>query len=177
MPKRVIRRRPQKDTKFTRHTRGRFYDALRSRIPPTRAASVAGVSKDAYMAWMRIGRDEPDTHPIHAQFRRRVIKIRAEMEGEALAIIRRAGVGGKRVVETTVKMSSKGPEVIRTVKRERGQWQAAAWYLERGWPEDYAQRYISPDGDVKSAKEQAAEIRGAFNAMMDSVPIGEGDAS
>lgn len=176
MPKKrkITRRSLKGDTKFTRHVRGKVYEALKDRIPESRASRIAGVSHEAFMTWMRIGRDEPDTHPVHAQFRRRVIEIRRLLEAESHDIIRRAARGGDEVVETTVKMSPNGPEVTRTVKKERKQWQAAAWYLERRYPEDYAQRFISPGDDKRSPQETAEEIKGVFDAMMASVPTDGG---
>lgn len=169
-----ITRRYVQDTKFTRHTRARFYAALSERIPATRAARVAGTSKDTYMNWMRMGRDEPERYPVHAEFRRRVIEIRRKLEAESLDIISRAARGGDEVVETTVKITKGGPEVTRTRKKERKQWQAAAWYLERTWPEDYAQKHIIPDSDQRSPQDVAQDIRDTFNLMMGSVPTGEG---
>lgn len=85
-------------------------------------------------------------------------KADAEAEGRMLGVIRGAAIGGHEVVEekrrsVVVKDPDggermlNGEEVTRITKQIRPQWQAAAWFLERKYPEKYAQRKII-EGDL-----------------------------
>jgi hypothetical protein len=82
-------------------------------------------------------------------------KADALAEGRMLGVIRDAAIGNHALVETrrktvVVKKATgdgeeeelPGAEVITTTKQQRPQWQAAAWFLERKYPEKYAQRRI-----------------------------------
>lgn len=63
--------------------------------------------------------------------------------------IREAAIGNHEVSETktkTIKVKGKvledATEITTVTKQLRPQWQAAAWFLERKYPEKYAQRRI-----------------------------------
>lgn len=75
-------------------------------------------------------------------------------EGRMLGVIHDAAIGNHVLVETKRKsvvienpegggdQEIQGAEVTTVTKEVRPQWQAAAWLLERKWPEKYAQRRI-----------------------------------
>ena len=80
-------------------------------------------------------------------------KADARAETRMLGVIREAAIGNHAVTEEKRKSvvikdpdggeRMIGAEEITTVTKQlRPQWQAAAWFLERRWPEKYAQRRI-----------------------------------
>lgn len=82
------------------------------------AAAAVGVSRRSVFAWLERGRAAADAEKVPAseqpfvEFMHAVDKARAEVEVLALATIMNAA--------------------------RKGAWQAAAWYLERTNPEEYA---------------------------------------
>jgi len=77
----------------------------------------------------------------------------AKAEARMLGVIRKAAIGHQTVTETKRKsIMIKDPdggdrllpaeEITEVTKELRPQWQAAAWFLERRYPEKYAQKKI-----------------------------------
>jgi hypothetical protein len=85
-----------------------------------RACAYAGISKATYMKWQRQGRaaeaDGADESDPHVNFLYRMQRVRAEVEVHSLALIRDAA--------------------------RNGQWQAAAWWLERTNPSQWGRRQV-----------------------------------
>jgi hypothetical protein len=84
---------------------------------PAKAAVLEGISKDTYYAWMRRGRTEPKGK--FYNFLKAIRKAESIAETAYLEQIRKAATGeetGKPV------------------------WQAAAWYLERRYPDSWGRR-------------------------------------
>jgi hypothetical protein len=96
------------------------------------------VEKEGF--WLRFGYD--------------IRKADGYAEGRMLGVIHDAAIGNHALVETKRKSVTvanpegdgdrevAGTEVTTVTKELRPQWQAAAWLLERKWPEKYAQRRI-----------------------------------
>ena len=182
MKKRKIRRRSPKKpvkitrrnydllpTKFNRRTRKIVYEGLKARIPATRVAELAGIDYSTYKGWKTKGKD-PNKHPVHACFRRKIQRIEIDHEREALEIIRRVAQGGDKITETKVVIAADGGvETTRSQKEKGSVWQAAAWWLERRHQEDYGQNRDDYEGG--SPEEVAAEIKQAADAMFNSVPL------
>lgn len=180
--KRIIKRRPRRDRivkgklyinkpypkrKFNVRRRRIFYEAVKKRLPVTRAVELAGISFTAYRRWMNLGKGMG--YPIQRRFRLKVKKLEAQNEQECLDIIRDAGQGGSKVVETKIVVGSRGQETTRTWKVQLPQWQAAAWYLERRLRLDYTKDITEAD-QKKSAEEIAREVKDALDALSTSVP-------
>jgi hypothetical protein len=82
-----------------------------------------------------------------------VKKAESKAEVRMLGVIQDAAIGNHKLVEEKRKSVMvpnpdgsetpvQGVEITTVTKDLRPQWQAAAWFLERKWPEKYAQRKI-----------------------------------
>lgn len=92
------------------------------------ACALAGVGVSSFYRWMETGEAdaEADVKSIQRDLWEAVEKARAVAEDRALAVIREAA---------TTPIYGAAGNVTST-----GQWQAAAWYLERTKPERYGRR-------------------------------------
>lgn len=81
------------------------------------AAAAAGIDRDTIRQWLKRGARAKSGK--FRRFRDEVVKAMAESEAGLIALVGNAAIGGDGV---------------------RGQWQAAAWLLERKFPEKYARR-------------------------------------
>ena len=172
--KRKIKRRSgieRKGRAFTRRKRFIIYEALRAGLPIYRATSLANIGGDTYRKWMQKGKDK--NRRIHYDFRKRVQSIQAGIEREKLDIIRRAAEGGEKVVETKITIGPKGKEITKTRKTLSPNWQAAAWFLERRYKEDYGREIFDKRGKDKDAEELAREVKEAADALFKSIPLGK----
>lgn len=97
-------------TKFTPEVRERILIAIRAGNYIDTAAQSAGISKDTFYSWMTKG-ETPGAPKEYSDFTDAVKKARAEAEVNAVAIIQQAA--------------------------NRGNWRAAAWYLEKSFPDRY----------------------------------------
>ena len=166
--------------RFTRRARYIVLRALEERLPMDRAAELAGITGKMLMSWMKRGLSDDQHLPrraLYASFRRRVLKIRARHERDALIRIEAAARGGRRVTETKIRVKSLGPiqekEITKVVKHEGPKWQADAWWLERALRREYGKDVIDPLDD-KTPEESAADIKKAADVLFNSVPLIEG---
>lgn len=97
-------------TKLTPESQKRICDALRIGSTYELAAQYGGVDYRTFLNWMQRG--ETASSGIYFQFFQEVKKAEADGAMKWLALIDKAAV-------------------------EDGQWQAAAWKLERRYPRDY----------------------------------------
>ena len=167
---RRIRRRPDppQNFKFTRLVRAVIYKGLEARLPISRCVELAGISFVTYREWMKRGTD-PD-EPIYRAFRQKVKQLQADKEREALYIINKVAKGGYKVTETKVSLGPKGQEIQRKTSTKAPTWQAAAWFLERRYKEEYGRDPIDPLSK-KTPAEYAAEIKQAHDDLWGSVPL------
>ena len=170
MPKRKLKRpnsNIKRKRKFTRQNRRLIYEALRTGLPIGKATELAGLDRSTYYRWLKKGKD--DRYPVHQRFRKAILRIQVKLEKEKLDIIRKVAQGGYTVQEGRVQVSKKkGIEIEVKVKKMMPCWQAAAWFLERRYPELYGRKrkLNSEDDEI----EKAAQIKEAFDAMKKSVP-------
>lgn len=113
MTKPKIKATPHKigrPTKFTLEVRERILSAIRAGNYIDTAAQSAGICKDTFYSWMTKGeaRGAPREY---SDFTDAVKKARAQAQVDALAIIQLAA--------------------------NSGNWRAAAWYLEKSFPDRY----------------------------------------
>lgn len=101
-------------------------NAIRAGANVQDAAHHAGVSKASLMDWLAYGRAArvEGITTIYSALLDRVERARADCKLESIAIIRAAA---RDRVENGVK--------------KPGQWAAAAWWLERRYPDEYGQRF------------------------------------
>ena len=139
--KRVIKRRLTVP-KFNRRRRLIIYKALESGLPQYKAALFAGMSSKGVDQWLARGR-RPDKYNVqYYYFRKKVRKIQAQLEKDSLDVIKKAAEGGTKVTNTVISFGRNGAEVKRSRKMAGPNWQAAAWFLERKYPESYGRRII-----------------------------------
>ena len=92
-------------TKLTNEVQERICDVLRAGNYQDAACGYVGISENTYYQWLKKG--ETGQQP-YADFREAVRRARAEAELRNVTLINRAA--------------------------QSGQWQAAAWHLERSFP-------------------------------------------
>jgi len=112
------------------------------------ACELAGVSKASFYRWMEAGEQEDGPQP-YRDFRNAIEKARAKAEAAAVRTVRGAQVPW--IQTTTVEGTDKdGNPISRTeTKTMPGEWQAAAWWLERTFPSRYGKRQtLHHEGDV-----------------------------
>lgn len=94
-------------TKLTPEVQSNIVQALRAGNYQETAAKFAGISQQTYYTWLRRGAEEPDS--IYAEFLEAVERAKAAAEVRDIALIDKAA--------------------------NDGSWQAAAWKLERKYPQ------------------------------------------
>jgi len=117
--------------------RAKVLEAIGLGAPMHIAAAAAGVHERTLQRALARGRDGD---PRYAALVEAMAQAEAESATTALQVVRAAALGG--------------------------QWQAAAWLLERRWPDDYGRRdrqdvRVSGTIDVGRAEERLAELVGA----------------
>ena len=73
------------------------------------ACQACGIHESTYFRWINRA-DDPDAPEVYREFRESITRARALAEMDALTLVRQAG---------------------------RTDWRAAAWFLERSFPQDY----------------------------------------
>lgn len=102
--------RPVGSTKLTKEIKEKIFQAVRLGLPYDRAAQLAGINPRTFYYWKAKG--QAGTAPTYVRFLQDLKK--AEIEGEAAAI----------------------NEIVKAARD--GTWQAAAWLLERRYPDRWA---------------------------------------
>ena len=101
-------------TKLTDNTQQAILDAIRLGMYQEQAALLAGIHRRTFHRWIERGKTGlPEDEP-YRHFCHAVEKARAEVEADHLTTIQQAA--------------------------RRGTWQAAAWFLERSFPQRYGRR-------------------------------------
>jgi hypothetical protein len=99
-------------TKLNADATNQILDALRLGVPQSTAVAYAGISRSTYYRWLAAA-DDPEASDDFRDFRDAVEVARAEAEVRSVAVIQNAS--GRS-------------------------WQAAAWFLERSFPEHWARK-------------------------------------
>lgn len=169
MPRKIKRRKTgiKRKRKFNPDTRTQIYTALETELPVKRAVKLAGIDYSTYRTWLAKGKNP--SYPVHAVFRRRVKKILASIELKKLQTIQKAAEG-YLLRDKKIKISKKGKTTIITVREIPIDWKAAAWILERRFPDRYGKKAFQE----KSADDSyvlAAQVKMNLDALMDSIPV------
>ena len=146
-------------TKLTqKHTPGNTHadvliNQIRMGLHQRAACDISGVSKSTLHKWTLDGSrlkaqqtqgklpDPTDDQLALINFSDRLAKAYADAEADRVAIIRNAAEGGHKITRTTTRRLPNGQEEVTVVEDElRPEWTAAAWYLERVFPERYRRR-------------------------------------
>lgn len=125
---------------LTPAVQARLVKDIKAGVPKTTACVRNGVGYSTFKRWVADGRKSGKRYAVYRAFRAAIKKAAADAEAERLRVIREAAVGR---VETTLKTTTE-PSGAKKVERSRkttSDWTAAAWFLERVYPEKYgAQR-------------------------------------
>lgn len=100
-------------SKLTPEAQARIIEALRAGNYQESAAAYAGVGVATFYRWMERGKRD-DAEPEYREFREAVERARAEAEVRNVGLIQRSA--------------------------SEGTWQAAAWFLERSFPNRWGRR-------------------------------------
>jgi transposase len=101
-------------SKLTRDTEETIVAALRAGMTDDVACGMARVSRRTLQAWLARGAQPGRAHARHRAFRAAVERVRADCEASLVARM--------------------------TLAAQRGNWHAAAWLLERAYPERWGLR-------------------------------------
>lgn len=154
--------------KFRRSKRRIILEALKAGLSQKRALGLADVDVSTYREWLEKGKDK--TRPTYVNFRKRVKKIEAAIEREALKVIQQAYKGGAEVYETKFVIRPKGTEITKTTRTLGPNWQAAAWRLERKFFEEYGRNRDLADMGDRSPEEYARDVKAAADLLFGTVP-------
>ncbi len=119
-----------RDTKLTKELQSKIIEFIRAGTYNETACLACGLGESTFYAWL--DRGEKETRGIYRDFLEAVKKAKGEAEARNLMIIQKAG-------DTN--------------------WQAAAWYLERVYPDKYGRRDrvqadLKHDGQIKIVLEE-----------------------
>jgi hypothetical protein len=168
-PRKIKRRKTgirRRNSKFSNRRTKILLKSLELGITQKRSCALAGIGTTTFDRWMEQGKDK--SRPVFVAFRKRVKKLHAKQEQEALEAIKLAFKGGNKVNETKVTIKPKGTEIVKVTKEMGPQWQSAAWFLERRFSEDYG-RNKTEDTD-RTAEEMARDVKAAADMLFTSVP-------
>jgi len=111
-----------RQSKLTQEVQDRIVAALRAGNYQETAARYAGISEDTFYEWLKRGKEEPGS--AYSEFSEAVEKAKADAEVRDVALIDKAA--------------------------HDGSWQAAAWKLERKFPNKWGRvnrtEISGPDG-------------------------------
>ena len=136
---------------------------VRAGLPLSRAAAGVGISPDTAYDWMAKGREAVEgTKPVYVRFYRAIEKAKTEHQAVCLDVVMkhaRGHVEYARHPDTgELLLDGAGEPVIK--QKIAPQWTAAAWQLERRYPDEYGQRVqVQQDVVVSHPLQQMAPER------------------
>lgn len=133
---------------------------IASPMPVKHACGMVGIDESTFYRWMREASHDDATDE-QRQFRQSIAGARATASDKLKAIVLRAATGYK-----VTKMSGSG----KVVEAEEFDWKAAAWLMERMFPDEFGNRQkiehaVGPVDDASSF-ELDAETEAAARALI-----------
>jgi hypothetical protein len=128
---------PQTTTKATPERFDKIVEALAEGHSIESAAALASINRRTLQRWMKRAAEEEDDGGVFAEFLNRCEIARAKFEASRVDIIRKAG--------------------------DKGEWTAAAWWLERVEPQRYGRRTVTHHAGPMTPKDFTVTIAGAVD--------------
>jgi hypothetical protein len=141
---------PGRDTKFTPERRASILADLAAGLTRVCASERAGIADRTLRRWLA----KASNDPAMASFLSAIKKAERDAEAKNVRIILAACEGGQVLDRKTTTHTKRDgtTETEVTEKYSQGQWQAAAWWLERKFPESWGK-------DAELLREVIAEYR------------------
>lgn len=131
-------------TKLIPDLQKRICDLVRVGHAPYVAARLCGVHHSTHYDWMERGESGEE---VYSEYSEAVKKAESESEELLLAEIRKHAAGIE-VYRTKEVVKPTGVEVTSETKQQRS-WQAAAWILERRFPERWKNKELTAEEAIK----------------------------
>lgn len=147
-------------TKFTPENTTRILNALRGGTPIIHAAQAAAVDYSTFCRWRQRG--ERVGHGPYREFCNDVKRAEADSIIRNVTIVQKAAIGGE-VISRTTTTKPDGTVVVRE-RMSIPVWQAAAWWLERKYPDEWSRKER-----VEHTAPQGSPIGGNFILVEDRV--------
>jgi hypothetical protein len=131
-------------TKLTPIIEGIIIECISLGLTYEKSASAASVSRHTVINWKKRG--QKANSGIYFNFFNKLKAAEAAGERINLQKIRDAAVGGQEIKQS--KKIYKGNKIVKrvtTIKKTPPDWRAAAWILERRYPEKYGKHRIQDD--------------------------------
>ena len=112
----------------------------RKGLPWSVIAAAVGVNRKTLWNWLK---DQEDPHPLIWKLHQEVWQAAAALIKELLDLINQAARGGAEYRKIRVTKT----RTILIIRRIPPDWRAAAWFLERRFPESYSERHIKVEDD------------------------------
>lgn len=131
-------------TKLTPEVQDKIVAALRAGNYQETAAAYAGIHRDTFYGWMERGKNEPGS--IYSDFSEAVERAKADAEVRDVALIDRAAADGS--------------------------WQAAAWKLERKFPQKWGRVNRT---EISGPEGKPVEVRTSVEAILEALGVDDAD--
>jgi hypothetical protein len=146
-------REPGTTPNLTPETQEKICKAIAQGTPQEDAAAAVGVTGRTLRSWKRKGLD--GVADIYTSFASALKKAEAECLVANVEVINKAAMGHDITI-TKITNKTDGSKVIETTNKREFDWCAAAWMLERRYPEKFALRHKK---EIEAAVEAAIEKR------------------
>jgi hypothetical protein len=146
-----------------------LYKALEAGMPVTRACDLVGMKWKNYLTYIGRGKESGASNQAYRAFLAKIKRIEARKEKFLLEVIDKVAEGNFKIREIEVSVDKHGfRSYKRKTRQPKPEWKAAAWRLERRYPEEYAPKTV--DGDATSPEEIARELKAAADTLFGSIP-------
>jgi hypothetical protein len=137
-PEKIPKIKPGRRAKLNNTTLRVITKGIAKGLTIAHSCSLAGISPHTYQQWKRRGRDEHEKDGRYKHFITQIKRAEAHLQRRMLRVVRDAALKPFEwdEVKTVEYADGTGSETV-TTKTRPPQWTAAAWLLERKFPEEF----------------------------------------